>query len=250
MSDKSANLVELFSSIQGEGLLVGVRQVFIRFHGCNLKCSYCDTETASLPSSCRMEGTPGRGDFVEVANPIALGRVVSLLEAWRRGWPGIHHSISITGGEPLLYQEILLEWLPELRKILPIYLETNGVLPGGLPSIIEMIDLISMDIKLPSTSGCADHWDIHEKFLHLAAGKNVYVKVVAGDETDDWEIRRACETVAAVDRRIPFIIQPVTRNNGRIGIAPVRILEFQEISCRYLADVRVIPQTHKFAGLI
>jgi 7-carboxy-7-deazaguanine synthase len=250
MSDKPANLLELFSSIQGEGLLVGVRQIFIRFHGCNLKCSYCDTETASLPAFCRMERTPGRGDFVEVANPVALDRVIPLLEGWSRGWPGIHHSISITGGEPLLHHNILMEWLPELRKILPIYLETNGVLPAALPPIIQMLDHISMDIKLPSTSGCSDQWDLHEQFLRLAALKNVYVKVVAGDETEDWEIQRACETVAAVDRRIPLIIQPVTRRNGDIGIAPVRIMEFQETACRYLAYVLVIPQTHKFAGLI
>jgi 7-carboxy-7-deazaguanine synthase len=250
MSDKEANLLELFSSIQGEGLLVGVRQVFIRFRGCNLKCSYCDTETPSLPAFCRMEVTPGRGDFVEVANPVSLGRIIPLLEGWSRGWPGIHHSISITGGEPLLFPEFLMEWLPELRKVLPIYLETNGVLPAALLSILQMLDHISMDIKLPSTSGCSDQWDLHEQFLRLASEKNVYVKVVAGDETEDWEIQRACETIVAVDRRIPFIIQPVTRVNGQIGLAPVRILEFQEIACRFLEDVRVIPQTHKFAGLI
>jgi 7-carboxy-7-deazaguanine synthase len=250
MSDKSANLLELFSSIQGEGLLVGVRQIFIRFHGCNLKCSYCDTETASLPAFCRMEGTPGRGDFVEVANPVALDRIILLLEGWNRGWPGIHHSISITGGEPLLHHEILVEWLPELRKTFPIHLETNGVLPSALSPVIPMLDHISMDIKLPSTSGCVDQWDLHGEFLRLAADKKVYVKVVAGEETEDWEIQRACETVAAVDRRIPLIIQPVTRKSGQIGMPAVRILECQEIACRYLADVRVIPQTHKFAGLI
>jgi 7-carboxy-7-deazaguanine synthase len=250
MSDKSANLHELFSSIQGEGLLVGVRQIFIRFHGCNLKCNYCDTETPSLPAFCRMEGTPGRGDFAEVANPVALDRVITLLEGWSRGWPGIHHSISITGGEPLLHHDILMEWLPELRKVLPIYLETNGVLPTALPPVIPMLDHISMDIKLPSTSGCTDQWDLHGEFLRLAAQKNVYVKVVVGDETEAWEIQRACSTIAAVDRLIPLIIQPVTRKNGQIGIAAVKILEYQEIACRYLAHVRVIPQTHKFAGLI
>lgn len=249
MNDKTANLLELFSSIQGEGLLVGVRQIFIRFHGCNLKCNYCDTETASLPSFCRIEGTPGRGDFIEVANPVALDHIILLLERWSKGWPGIHHSISITGGEPLLYYEILMEWLPELRKILPIYLETNGVLTTALSPILEMLDHISMDIKLPSTSGCSDQWDLHEQFLRLAVQKDVYVKVVAGDETEAWEIQRACETVAAVDRLIPLIIQPVTRKNGQIGISASKILEFQEIACRYLADVRVILQTHKFAGL-
>ena len=39
-----APIVEIFSSIQGEGLLVGRRQIFVRFAGCNLDCNYCDTE--------------------------------------------------------------------------------------------------------------------------------------------------------------------------------------------------------------
>ena len=250
MSDRRANLVEVFSSIQGEGLLVGLRQIFIRFHGCNLKCNYCDTEFVTVPFSCRLEGTPGRGDFLEVTNPVLLERVISHLDGWQRGWPGIHHSISITGGEPLLSHEMLMEWLPELRRILPIYLETNGVLPSALAPIIEMLDHISMDIKLPSTSGCTDLWEKHEQFLRLAAQKDVYVKIVAGHETEDWEIQRAGETVAAVDRRIPFIIQPVTLKNGQIGVSAIRMLEFQEVACRYLANVRVIPQTHKFAGLL
>ena len=250
MSDRMANLVEVFSSIQGEGLLVGLRQIFIRFHGCNLKCNYCDTEFATIPISCRIEGTPGRGDFLEVANPVSLDRVISLLDAWNRGWPGIHHSISITGGEPLLKHEILLEWLPELRKILPIYLETNGVLHSALSPIIHMLDHIGMDIKLPSTSGCTDQWKSHEQFLLIASQKDVFVKIVVGDETEEWEIQRASKTVAAVNRQIPLIIQPVTLKNGQIGVSAIRIMEFQEIACRYLADVRVIPQTHKFAGLL
>jgi 7-carboxy-7-deazaguanine synthase len=248
MSDKSADVVELFSSIQGEGLLVGLRQIFLRFHGCNLSCAYCDTEIASVPTSCRMEGTPGRRDFIDVANPVPLDRVISLLGGWSRGWPGIHHSISLTGGEPLLSDAILLEWLPELRRLFPIYLETNGVLHTALLRLINLFDHISMDIKLPSTSGCTDLWECHKDFLRIAAQKNVFVKIVISDASEEWEIERACKTVAAVDRDIPVILQPVTHRNGNIGISPFKILEFQEIASRILTEVRIIPQTHKFIG--
>ena len=41
-----ANLIEIFSSVQGEGRYVGCRQLFVRFEGCNLQCRYCDTENA------------------------------------------------------------------------------------------------------------------------------------------------------------------------------------------------------------
>jgi 7-carboxy-7-deazaguanine synthase len=250
MSNKPAQIVELFSSIQGEGPLVGLRQVFIRFHGCNLKCDYCDTELTSAPLFCRMEATPGRQDFFDEANPVYLERIVALLGGWVKGWPGIHHSISITGGEPLLNHEILLEWLPQLRKYLPIYLETNGVLPDALSLLVPYLDHISMDIKIPSTSGCADLWERHRAFLQTTAGKNVFVKIVISDATAEWEIERACKTVAAVNRTIPVILQPVTLRDGKVGISPLRVLELQEIAANLLTEVRIIPQTHKFIDLI
>jgi organic radical activating enzyme len=248
MSDKTANIVELFSSIQGEGMFVGLRQVFIRFHGCNLQCSYCDTEMFEPPTSCRIEGTPGRRDFFAVANPISLERISMLLESWGGGWPGTHHSISITGGEPLLNHEILLEWLPALTKHLPIYLETNGILHTALSRVINLVDYISMDIKLPSTSGCSDLWRCHQDFLQIAALKDVFVKIVTSDATEEWEIKRACETVASVNPSIPVILQPVTLRNGEIGVSPLKLLEYQEIACNLLSEVRIIPQTHKFIG--
>jgi len=250
MSEKSAHIVELFSSIQGEGLLVGLRQIFLRFYGCNLSCNYCDTEINQVPPFCRMEGTPGRRDFIDAANPVSLDRLVMLLGSWGRGWPGIHHSISITGGEPLLNLETLLEWLPELRKFHPIYLETNGVLHEALSQLIMMLDYIGMDIKLPSTSGCTDLWECHRDFLRIAAKKNVFVKIVISDATEEWEIERASSTVAAINRDIPVILQPVTLSNGSIGISPFRMLEFQEIASSFVTEVRIIPQTHKFIGQI
>lgn len=248
MSEQAAHLVEIFSSVQGEGLLVGLRQVFLRFHGCNLRCSYCDTETTAPPFSARIEKTPGRRDFIDAPNPVSLSRISSLLEGWTGGWPGTHHSLSITGGEPLLNDEVLLEWLPALRKYLPIYLETNGVLPAALGRLISFLDIIGMDMKLPSTSGCTDLWDSHQDFLRIAAPKEVFVKIIICDATEDWEIERACETVASVDRTVPVILQPVTQVDGTIGISPLKMLELQEVACGFLSEVRIIPQTHKFIG--
>ncbi|HTP66176.1 MAG TPA: 7-carboxy-7-deazaguanine synthase QueE [Geobacteraceae bacterium] len=248
MNDKSAKLVEVFSSVQGEGLLVGLRQVFVRFYGCNISCTYCDTNIEENPLFCRMERTPGRRDFAETPNPVLFDDLISLIDGWVRGWPGVHHSISITGGEPLLSGEILRELLPELKKYLPIYLETNGLLHEELARLIHMLDHIGMDIKLPSTSGCIDLWQRHEDFLRIAAQKDVFVKIVVSDDTEDWEIERASGIVASVNNQIPVILQPVTLKTGRIGIAPLRILEFQEIASRALTNVRVIAQTHKFIG--
>lgn len=248
MSDKSAEMVEIFSSIQGEGPLVGLRQVFLRFHACNLACIYCDTPGNACPESCAIEATPGRRDFIQAPNPITVERIVALLDRWQGGWPAIHHSISLTGGEPLLQYEILREWLPELRSRLPIYLETNGMFHHALAGLIDLLDYISMDIKLPSTSGYKELWDAHRQFLEISRRKNVFVKTVISEATEDWEIARTAELIAAVDGAIPLILQPITQQNGVIGISPLRTLELQEIAAGFLSQVRVIPQTHRFLG--
>ncbi|WP_298269461.1 7-carboxy-7-deazaguanine synthase QueE [Geobacter sp.] len=248
MNNHSAELAEVFSSIQGEGGLIGLRQVFIRFRGCNLQCDYCDTPTGVSAEPCLMEQAPGRRDFVPVENPVPLHRILSLIEGWHRGWPGVHHSVSITGGEPLVSHEILQSWLPKLRILLPVYLETNGVMHTALDLLIDHIDMIGMDIKIPSTSGCTELWEDHRRFLRKASAKDVFVKVVVGEQTEDWEIERSAEIVSSVAGNIPFVLQPVTRRDGSVDIGPLRVLELQEIASRYVRECRVIPQTHKFMG--
>jgi 7-carboxy-7-deazaguanine synthase len=248
MNDSSASLIEIFSSIQGEGLLIGARQVFLRFQSCNLDCIYCDTGRNVISEFCTIEASPGRRDFVQVSNPIDIERVIKLLEKWQQGWPGIHHSISLTGGEPLLNHEILRTWLPALQKQLPIYLETNGTLHAILASLIGYFDHISMDIKLPSTSGHPELWELHREFLKIAVQKDVFVKIVIGEQTEDWEIIRACKLISSINTGIPLILQPVTLEKGEIGISPVKTLEFHELATGYLREVRIIPQTHKFLG--
>ena len=73
-----ADLVEIFSSVQGEGLLVGVRQIFLRFPDCNLACRYCDTDFARSPE-CRIENSPGCGEMTGVPNPVTLETVKKTL---------------------------------------------------------------------------------------------------------------------------------------------------------------------------
>jgi 7-carboxy-7-deazaguanine synthase len=251
MSDAPpATLVELFSSAQGEGPLVGVRQVFLRFAGCNLACSYCDTGFDDSPI-CLIEATPGRGDFMEVPNPVRLETIIALLARWSHGWPGLHHSLSITGGEPLLAVEALTSWLPELRRCMPIFLETNGTLPEALLKVKLWLSHISMDIKLPSASGHAEQWENHRAFLQTAQGVETSVKVIVGEATEEWEIQKAAALVHGVSPVIPFILQPLTVSRvDQQAISPRRLLELQELASRYLKDVRIIPQTHKSIGTL
>lgn len=245
----STHLVELFSSIQGEGPYVGYRQAFLRFHGCNLDCPYCDTVLPVPPPFCRVEEEPGAGLFRELPNPVPFAEVAGLIRQWRERTPGLHHSLSLTGGEPLLHRALLEQWLPELRTLLPLYLETNGTLPEGLAAVIDYLRYISMDVKLPSVTGCPPLWETHRRFLEIAARREVFVKIVVDQETPPEEIETASLLVRDVDPSIPLILQPVTRS-GRPAVPASLLLRFQEVAGRHLDQVRVIPQTHVFLNLL
>lgn len=243
-----ADLIEIFSSIQGEGVLVGTRQIFLRFPDCNLNCRYCDTDFLKT-QVCQVENSPGSGELDSLENPVDLSSVEKLISSWNGELPGAHHSISITGGEPLLHDELLLTWLPELRKILPIYLETNGTLPDQLVALIEYVDWVSMDIKLHSQTGLRTEWDIHSRFLEIANQADCYVKLVVGEETPDLELQLAADLVSAVSKQIPIVLQPVTLA-GQVALSTKRLLQMQALIAEVNSNLRVIPQTHRFMGVL
>ncbi len=241
---------EIFSSIQGEGYLAGRRQVFIRLTACNLDCRYCDTDFAAR-DWCGVERTPGSSEFERIPGTVELDRILETVREWTLALPGAHHSVSLTGGEPLLSARILADWLPPLRELLPVHLETNGTLAAELGRIVHLVDYISMDMKLPSTAGCGDElWDVHRRFLEAGAEKNISVKVVVDDATGEAEIRRVCALISAVRPNTPLFIQPLTHGDARCGIGAVHLLRLQALASSLLPDVRVIPQMHKLMGVM
>jgi len=244
------HISEIFSSIQGEGTLAGRRQVFIRLTGCNLDCAYCDTELEKT-ATCRVETKPGSGVFNHLPQPLSLETVLGILKEWLTALPGAHHSVSITGGEPLLSADILSAWLPEIRKLLPIHLETNGTMHVELAQVIRHIDFISMDMKLPSTAECSEYlWEKHRTFLQASIRHNVSVKIIVGNDTTDDEIQQVCDIIAAVDHATPLFLQPVSLPDGGVAISAIHVLHLQGVAASRLPDVRVIPQMHIMLGAI
>ena len=235
------NIIEIFSSVQGEGKYVGCRQVFVRLEGCNLDCKYCDTE--NMPNKhpyCMWEQHPGMRDFKKIKNPLSEDAVFGIVQKMLTESP--HQAVSFTGGEPMLHAE----FIQKLSRMLDtkIFLETNGTLHQALGKIIEDIDIISMDIKLPSVVR-GSHWAEHKKFLEIASQKDVYVKVVVSEETTDEEFVQAVGMVAETAPYVWFVIQPVTPFGGCRAISPKRLLDFQSRALASLHEVRVIPQTHR-----
>jgi len=236
-------LLEVFSSFQGEGLLLGRRQIFIRLADCNLQCDYCDTHHQPA-ANCRVEDAPGSGEFMPFGNPVSLEILYNLLHQWLEAAPGVHHSISLTGGEPLLQGEALQLWLPALAELLPVCLETNGTLPRALEPLLDDLTWIMMDVKLPSVSGVPTPWQAHCNFLDLAKRTSCLVKLVVADETETREVVGAARMVRDIAPDVPLILQPVTRR-GEIAISPHRLFELQTQAARIHSETLVIPQVHR-----
>lgn len=254
-TEPTARLIEIFSAIQGEGLNVGTRQIFIRFALCDLRCQFCDSaHTWDAPPTCRVERSPGLRDFETHSNPVPLPVLLEWVE--RQNLPGLHDSISLTGGEPLLHASFLVQFLPQLRSVtgLPIYLETGGHRPEQLAMILPYLDSVGMDLKLPSVSG-ENRWQQHAEFLQhcYQASVEVFVKIIISSQTHPGDLERSAELVAAVSPEIPVFLQPVTPNepSEQLGETPLlapspeQVLTWQAQMKRSLKLVRVVPQTHK-----
>lgn len=229
-----APIIEIFSSFQGEGLLIGERQIFVRFAGCNLNCNYCDTDDSKSVSSGSMM-TPD--EVVEEINKLLTPDC---------------KTISFTGGEPSLYPDFISEVSKNFD--LKIMLETNGTLPEKIASI-ERLDIVSLDIKLP------EHFDgefdnsiflneIKSLNLLITNAINVYCKVVILPST---KIKSFKEVVEKLSQNI------TSKNNLKIIIQPsspleewkdlnFKLFEFSEVVGQYF-EVSTIPQIHKILDI-
>lgn len=237
----NANLIEIFSSVQGEGRYVGCRQIFVRFEGCNLDCRYCDTENENgMHPVMKVETRAGSRKFREISNPVTPQTIAEIIEEYTQDVP--HHSISLTGGEPLLHADFIIE----LSKLvnLPLFLETNGSLPEQLEKVIDVLDIISADIKMPQSIS-KEIWHKHRKFLQIAKDKDMYVKLVVPGDLVLYDFQRAVDIIAEVDADILLILQPVTPMNGVPAVKPDMMLQLQQLALQKLKDVRIIPQTHR-----
>lgn len=230
-SNQKVNILEVFSSIQGEGLSIGERQIFIRFHGCNLSCDFCDVNRLKKPTRL------GIKDILEKIDTLNAEH--------------IHNTVFITGGEPLLHSEFLKTLLPQIaERGLKIYLQTNATLPRELDRVIEYIDAIAVDIKLPSVSKNKPCWQSHYRFLKAVFKKRFFVKVVVSRELAPSDFDKAIGLMKKISIDIPFIIQPETRKDScRLNITGAKLLQLQKRALKSLNQVLVIPQAHKMLGV-
>jgi 7-carboxy-7-deazaguanine synthase len=226
-----AKISEIFISYQGEGTFMGSRQIFARFYGCNLNCAYCDTVQTSYKS------------FTKEA---LLGKILDLGRDY--------NELVLTGGEPLLYADFLAEFLLLFRKSSrkKVYLETNGTLPVEFAKISSFIDIVAMDIKLPSSTGIKeDLWGAHDLFIKKCSGKHVLAKAVISEATTIEEIKQMAGVLKGHNGEGAVILQPLTEALGEVKSPDEEMLFFfkEYIKKETGKNAVVLGQMHKCMGI-
>ncbi len=220
-----AKLSDLFVSIQGEGTFVGLRQVFVRLSGCNLGCLGCDTDYSFRFVASWKDIL----NFIEQNSPV--------------------HSVAITGGEPLLQDRFLCQFLPHLKdKGYKVYLETNATLPDAYSLIADWIDIVSADVKLPSVWRIGGQWTLHRRFLNEVRPDSVLMtKIVLSSKVEEEDFESLVDLLFSVRRDMIVVLQPMWPVNR---LCLKICMDWQKRLMRILGkEIRIIPQVHKFLGV-
>jgi len=183
------HVMEIYRSVQGEGMLMGVPTTFVRFFACNLRCSWCDTKYSW---SVREGGTWETLPAGEVA-----GRVQAL---------GARHVV-LTGGEPTLQKE-----LPQLAALLKesghhLTVETNATIYPA--AAVPLIDLWSLSPKLSSAGENYLRYPIIERFIETLRPDQQQWKFVVRDDADEQLLRELISHYPDfAGRHLLIILQP------------------------------------------
>jgi organic radical activating enzyme len=270
-STTSAPVLEVFRSVQGEGLYAGHPMVFVRLRGCPLRCRWCDTPHSwAVPAraDARIEsGVLGSsGHRVERAAMIGDAGQVA---AWIERVSDKPLPISLTGGEPLVWPEFLLA----LKRVLPereFHLETGGAHVQALERVLSACHHVSLDLKpvfemdepveWPSESEWkraapqpwreplprdATSWGIaRRRGLELVRDHGACAKL-AVSSGDPLRYVDVLDDVAMLAPKLPLFLQPLSPRAGLDAPARGELEALLDLALERGLDARVIPQLHR-----
>jgi len=188
---------ELFSSVQGEGPSAGVPSVFVRLAQCNLHCTWCDTKYTWDWSTHRFD------DEVRVESVGAVAQRALELSGER---------VVLTGGEPLLQQDALIELIPLLdaKNRRPIEVETNGTIAPH-PLLADRVDQWNVSPKL-ANSGDPERLRLRPDVLRaFRASDRAFLKLVVESSADADEAEALVRSLEWPRERVLFMAQASTR---------------------------------------
>lgn len=161
-TDATVRIAEVFTSIQGEGVSIGLPSVFVRLQGCSVGCTWCDTKYSWDPRKGRALSLAALVDQVRAANPA---------------------NVVVTGGEPLEHPAFapLIRMLHDARKRVEV--ETAGVeAPPAVP-----VDQWNVSLKLAS-SGVPESRRLRDDAIRAFCELGAWFKFVGGAERDVEEV--------------------------------------------------------------
>jgi len=177
--EEQLRIIEQFYSIQGESTFAGLPCHFIRLHGCNLRCAYCDTPYAYNDEK------------------FALLSTAELINSYMENLPKL---VEFTGGEPLLQMNPLIDVCRELIKYSTVLIETNGTIDISPFKLAPANLVLVMDVKTPSSK--MESKICYDNFKHIRPVDEV--KFVVGTYEDFQFAKQIIETYNLQSRCKPM----------------------------------------------
>ena len=234
-----ARVSEIFTSIEGEGIFVGKKTMFIRLSGCHLKCRWCDTKYA-LPLD---SGTDYQIDEIKDV-------IIKELRPFT-------YKVNFTGGEPLLQTEAVIELADFIRKQtnLKTYMESSCFDSELFSKVLPYIDICKIEFKTDDSNVVEDEEydnlllnEIRCLELAVESNKATYIKIVVTNSTNLESFKNLVYNISEKIKPsdiLGFIIQP---SFGIDQPTVNKLLDTYDIVEPMFPEVRIIPQLHKEIG--
>ncbi len=237
--EKQVRLSEIFTSVEGEGILFGTKTMFVRLAGCPLTCHWCDTPYALSFDSGELHSAD------EVKKLISDNLQPNT------------YKVNFTGGEPLVQHEAVVELAEFVRaRGIKTYLESACYDSVKFSRVLPSIDICKIEFKLRD----ADAVDV-EKYstllrneleclkLAVETRKITYVKIVVTNSSSLREFRELVHAIFSMMETAEiagFIIQP----SDKVDEPTLeRLFGFYDVVYPLYNQVRIVPQMHKAIGV-
>ena len=234
----TVRLFEIFTSVEGEGILYGTKTLFVRLAGCPFKCFYCDTpESLPLDSGTEYE----------------IEEACKLIE---KNLEPNTYKVNFTGGDPLVQSDALAEMAKFVQsKNIPTYIESSCYDSKKFSKVIPFIDFIKIEFKTKDSEfvDSAHYPQLIQNAMDclknaIELKKRTYIKIVVSAKTNENDFKELVEQIfhtISKDDISGFIIQPT---HGIEEPSLDLLLKLYDLVSPHYNEVRVVPQLHKIIG--